>query len=209
MVQTIDHSDPPKSPWSCLGAIVAFLLLAPLVVILPLVSVFAAWVAYWTVVPVHSASTKIADLETDLTLRFYYTWDENTDSGRYLSISAPSGRIKVAITAFDWAHNSRTSIYVTPQRKIAVLAPSGSDYLVSLDPPAATTPIGASDDWSYLGAFDFQGGDADGPSLRFVSAAEQAECIPMRLEGPYEDYGVRTKARQRDCSHYDIRPAAK
>jgi hypothetical protein len=209
MVQTIDHSDPPKSRWGCLGAIVAFLLLAPLVVILPLVVVFASWVAYWTLVPVHSASTKIGDLETDLTLRFYYTWDENTDSGRYLSINAPSGRIKIAITAFDWVHNSRTSIYVTPQRKIAVLSPSpGSDYLVSLDPPAATTSIGSSEDWSYLGAFDFVGATPADRPLRFVSAAEQAECIPMLLEGPYEDYRIRTTARQRDCSRY-IRAAAK
>src|SRR5918999_5781061 len=186
-----DHSDPPESRWSCLGAIVAFLLLAPLVVILLVILPLVAGIAYWTVVPAHSASTKIADLETYLTPRFYYTW--GTDSGRYLSISAPRGRIKIAITAFDWAHNSRTSIYVTPQRKVAVLGPPGSDYLVSLDPPAATTiSVGPSDDWSYLGAFDFTGGDAGGPSLRFVTAAEQAECIPMLLEGPYEDYGVRT-----------------
>lgn len=156
MVQTIDHGGPPKRRWSLLGAIVSFLLLAPLVVILPLGALFAAYDAYWTVVPAHAASTKITALDTDLTLRFYYTWDENTDAGRYLSINAPSGRITIAITAFDWAHNSRTSIYLTPDRKVAVLGPSGSDYLVSLDPPAATPPIGPSDDWSYLGHLTFK-----------------------------------------------------
>jgi tripartite-type tricarboxylate transporter receptor subunit TctC len=37
--------------------------------------------------------------------------------------------------------------------------------------------------------------------LRFVSAAEQAECIPMRGTD-IEDHQVRKAARQRDCDHY-------
>jgi hypothetical protein len=105
------------------------------------------------------------------------------------------------MTAFDWAHNSRTSIYVTPERKIGIIGPIGDDYLASLDPPQTMTAREPSDDWSYLGAFDFQllGGGAR--RLRFVSAAEQAECIPMRGTD-IEDHQVRKAARQRDCDHY-------
>ena len=166
-----------------------------------------AYAVYWKVVPAYSASTKIADLDANLKLNFYYT--RNHQGGRYLNIDAPTGSIKIAMTAFDWAHNSRTSIYVTPEREIAVLGPVGDDHLVSLNPPAAKVGVGQSKGWSYIGAFDFQLLDGGGRLLRFVSASEQAECIPMRQAGPFEDYGARKAARQRNCSHFYVSPAAK
>ena len=143
----------------------------------------------------------IADLRTTLTLRFYYIWDEQADRGRYLSISTPGGTTRIAMKAFDWARNSRTSIYVTPERKIAIIGPIGDDYLVSSDPPQAMTARGPSDDWSYLGAFDFQLLQGGAQRLRFVSAAEQDECIPM-VGADIEGDQVRKMARQRYCDHY-------
>jgi hypothetical protein len=209
MMETIEDSDLVRPQWSPVGATVALILLAPLVLILPAVIVVAGWIAHSAIVPAHSASTKIPDLETDLTLRFYYTWDENADAGRYLYVNAPSGRIRIAMTAFDWAHNSRTSVYLTPERKIAVLGPSGDDYLVSLAPLTTKVAAGVSENWAYLGAFDFPLTEGGGRSLSFVGAAEHAECIPMLSEGPYQAYKVRTSARQRNCSHFYVQPAAK
>jgi hypothetical protein len=196
MSQTIDHSKPRgfrTSLW-----VIVWLLLGSTAA--PVVA-FAAYIAYWSVVPAYSASTQIADLQASLTLRFYYIWDEQADHGRYLSMTTPGGRTRIAMTAFDWAHNSRTSIYVTPERRIGIIGPIGDDYLVSLDRPQTTTAKGPSDDWSYLGAFDFQLLQGGARRLRFVSAAEQAECIPM-VGADIEDDQVRKMARQRNCDHY-------
>jgi hypothetical protein len=196
MSQTMDHSKPRgfrTSLW-----VIVWLLLGSTAA--PVVA-FAAYIAYWSVVPAYSASTQIADLQASLTLRFYYIWDEQADHGRYLSMTTPGGRIRIAMTAFDWAHNSRTSLYVTPERRIGIIGPIGDDYLVSLDRPLTTTARGPSDDWSYLGAFDFQLLEGGARRLRFVSAAEQAECIPM-VGADIEDDQVRKMARQRNCDHY-------
>lgn len=208
MVETIEDGNLVRRRWNPIVATVTLLLLAPLALILPAVIVVAGWIAHSAIVPAHSASTTIPDLETDLTLRFYYTW-ENTDAGRYLYVNTPRGRIRIAMMAFDWAHNSRTSVYLTPERKIAVLGPAGDDYLVSLDPLTTKVAAGVSENWAYLGAFDFQLTEDGGRSLRFVSASEHAECIPMLSEGPYQAYKVRTSARQRNCSHFYVQPAAK
>jgi hypothetical protein len=195
MSQTFDHSRPGgfrTSLW-----VIVWLLLGSTAA--PVVA-FAAYIAFWSVVPAYSASTEIADLQTTLTLRFYYIWDEQADHGRYLYMRTPAGKIRIAMTAFDWAHNSRTSIYVTPERKIAIIGPIGDDYLASLDPPQTMIAKGPSDDWSYLGAFDFQLLQGGARRLRFVSAAEQAECIPM-VGADIEDQQVRKAARQRHCDH--------
>jgi hypothetical protein len=198
MSQTIDHSKPRgfrTSLWGIVGLLLASTA-APVVAV-------AAYIAFWSVVPAYSASTQIADLQASLTLRFSYIWDEQADRGRYLYISTPGSRTRIAMRAFDWAHNSRTSIYATPERKIGIIGPIGDDYLASLDPPQTMPARGPSDDWSYLGAFDFQLLQGGARQLRFVSAAEQAECIPMVGVGLESDQ-VRKTARQRDCDHYYI-----
>src|SRR6195952_5210047 len=130
MSQTMDRSKTGGFRTS-LWVIVAMLLASTAA---PVVG-FAAYIAFWSLVPAYSASTGIADLRTTLTLRFYYIWDEQADRGRYLSVSMPGGTTRIAMKAFDWAHNSRTSIYVTPERRIGVIGPIGDDYLVSSDPP--------------------------------------------------------------------------
>jgi hypothetical protein len=202
MSETIDHSKPRVGGFrTSLGGIVGLLLASTAA---PVVAV-AAYIAFWSVVPAYSASTQIADLQATLTLRFYYIWDEQADRGRYLYVSTPGSKTRIALKAFDWAHNSRTSIYLTRERKIGIVGPIGDDYLVSSDPLQTTTARGASYDWSYLGAFDFQLLQGGARRLRFISAAEQAECIPMRGVGIESDQ-VRKMARQRDCDHYYIPP---
>lgn len=199
MIETIEDSEPARRQWNPAVATVALLLLAPLALILPVVIVVAAMLAHSDIVPVHSASTTIPDVETDLTLRFYNTWRDN-DFGRYLYVNTPSGRIRIAIAAFDWAHYARTSVYLAPERKIAVLSPSGADYLVSLDLLKKTNvAAGASENWTYLGAFDYESAKDGRQTLRFIGAAEQAECIPMLKEGPYRADKVRMGARQKYC----------
>jgi hypothetical protein len=186
---------------SLLRSILIFLLaVAAVVVLLPLGAI-GAWIAYWKLVPAYSASMAVTDLQTTLTLRFYYIWDENSDHGRYLRVSGPNGSTTVAMTAFDWAHNGRTSIYVTPRKQIAIVGPIGDDYLVSLDPPRTDPAREPSDDWTYLGAFDFEGAPGVGRQLGFISAEQQAECIPMR-GGRALDLNVRKAARQEDCGHH-------
>jgi hypothetical protein len=196
MSQTMDRSKTGGFRTS-LWVIVAMLLASTAA---PVVG-FAAYIAFWSLVPAYSASTAIADLQATLTLRFYYIWDEQADRGRYLSISTPGGATRIAMKAFDWARNSRTSIYLTPEHKIGIIGPIGDDYLVSSDPLQTVTAKGPSYDWSYLGAFDFQLLEGNGRRLRFVSAEEQAECIPMAGAGIEGDQ-VRKMARQLYCDHY-------
>jgi hypothetical protein len=214
MAETTEDSSPAGRRWNPVAVTIALLLLAPLALILLVFIVLAGLFVHSAIVPAHSASTTIPDVKTELTLRFYYTWDESTDSGRYLYVDTPRGRIRVYMTAFDWAHNARTSIYLTPERKIAILGPAADDYLLSLDSLtakalAAKPAAGASENWTYLGAFDFEVARGSGRLLRFVSAAEQAECIPMLMDVPYEAYKIRTSARQLTCPYVETQSAAK
>jgi hypothetical protein len=62
----------------------------------------------------------------------YYTHGDD-DSGEYLVINGPSGRTTGKIGSLpEWAHWSRTSLYLTEDRKIAVLGTAYSDYIVNL-----------------------------------------------------------------------------
>ena len=63
--------------------------------------------------------TRIELLKAVVKLQFFYMWYEARDAGRYLTIQTPRGQITVRMHAFDWAHNSRTSLYITPDRGIA------------------------------------------------------------------------------------------
>lgn len=196
MSQTIErskHRGFRASLWVIVGLLLASTA-APVVAV-------AAYIVFWTVVPAYSASTQIAELQATLTLRFYYIWDEQADRGRYLYVGTPDGATRIAMQAFDWAHNSRTGIYITPERDIGIIGPFGDEYMASLDPPRMTAARGPSEDWSYLGAFDFEILQGGARRLRFVRATEQAECIPMRGLGIESDQ-VRKTARRGDCDHY-------
>lgn len=210
MVETTEHSSPAARRWKPVVITTALLLLAPVApLVLPCILIAVVFVLSLFLSGGPTASTKIPDLDTELTLRFYYTW-RDADSGRYLYVDTPRGRIRVYMTAFDWAHYARTSIYLTPERKIAILGRTGDDYLVSLDPlTMISVAAGASENWTYLGAFDFEFTKDGGRLLRFVGAAEQAECIPMLMEGPYQTHKVRVSARQRTCPYVEPQSAAK
>lgn len=200
MAETVENGRPVGRRWNPVVATVALLLLAPVALVLPFYIVLAGMFVHSLILPGGAAaSARIPDLDTDLTLRFYSTWYE--DSGRYLYVHTPRGKTRIDMALYDWPHNTRTSVYLTAERKIAVLGPMGEDFLVSLDPPAATrVAAGASEDWTYLGAFDFQYVEGGGRSLRFIGAAEQPECIPMLAEGPFQNHKLRTNARHKNCS---------
>jgi len=175
-------------------AVIVFSLSLPIV--LP-----ALFFAYIKWVPPYAASMAIPDLHAEMTLRFFYVWDVSIDAGRYLTIRAPGGRKTIAMTAFDWAHNSRTSIYRTPDGEIAILGPIGDDYLLSPGTMKVVQVYAAdSEHWIYLGAFDYEHFQ-HGRELRFFRADEQPECIPMV---GLEIYATQARyvARQRDCGAY-------
>jgi len=200
MAETTEDSSPVGRRWNPIVVTVALLLLAPVApLVLPFI-LLAGMFVLSLILPGGgpTASTRISDLDTDLTLRFYSSWDE--DSGRYLYVHTPRGKTRINMALYDWPHNARTSVYLAAERKIAVLGPMGKDFLVSLDPLTTTrVAAGASEHWTYLGAFDFQHMEGGGRSLRFISAAEQPECIPMLSEGPFQDHKLRTNARHKNC----------
>lgn len=214
MDEPVEDSEPVSGQWNPVLVTALLLLVGPLIPVVLVAIVIALTLAHSYVVsnvrPAWSASTRITELETDLTLQFYLVWDVSNDPGRYLYVDAPAGRIRIHMMAFDWAHNSRTSVYLTPNRTIAVLGPIGDDHLISPDAPGAIRLPGvdeadsagiASRNWTYLGAFDYVL-NVNGPkSFRFVDATEQAECIPMLSNGPYKEYAVRAKARRTNCQH--------
>jgi len=171
--------------------------------------IYAAWII-WHQIPVYSAEWQIPNIEVKLTLRFYPTEDENKDRGRYLTIRTPNAEKTIALDASQWDWNSRTSIHLTPNQNIAVANPGpATDLLVHLDTlstenargPGLGIPGGqASDDWTYLGAFDFEFDfGRKTRKLRFVTAAEQPECIPSG--GIIYDWQVRKLERQTHCDH--------
>jgi hypothetical protein len=153
-------------------------------------------------VPAYSAAFYIQEIGASVRLQFYWVWDEARDNGRYLTVSGPQGSIRHRLCGYDWAHWARTGIYLTADRKVAVLGPRYCDYLVSLTSrEVARAWKMASENWMYLGAFDFVGyprGSGE-RMLRFISAAEQGECIEMMSDERLPDWAVRNGARRRSC----------
>jgi hypothetical protein len=180
----------------------------PIAIIVVPLALVATILGYMTAFPAHSATAEISALKARLTLQFYYVWGDD-DQGRRLTIETPTRRTRLALNVFDWAHNARTSIYTTPDGGIAVLNAMGEDDRV-VSPMAGTTsfpPTDASDEWTYVGAFDLAFAD-NAPQLRFISANEQAECVPMRSENRGTPRSARNAARYRDCPPYVV-PSAR
>jgi hypothetical protein len=148
--------------------------------------------------PAHSASISIPELNASIRLEFYMVWDETEESGRYLAISTSKASIRSEIGGFDWSHNARTSIYETPEHKMAVLGPMESDYM--FDPQTMTLnglpSYASSVGWKYIGAFDF----GASRTFQFFSALQQSECIPMRMSSD-ESWQKMSRAdyRKEDC----------
>ena len=165
---------------------------------------FAGWLIYQTCVPVYSAS--FTDKNVTLKLEFFRANDlfsDGLDSKvRYLTLTGPNGRVKYGMQGWDWIHRARTSVYATENGNFAVLGPDYEDVLI--DTGQLTTSHAfrvASQDWTYLGAFDFvrgQNGDHD-RSFRFIPAAEQAECVPTGPSSGGEVWSPRNAAREQRC----------
>ena len=149
--------------------------------------------------PAYSSSVTIPKLNATIKLEFYMIWDVTQESGKFLSISSPHGSVRNEIAGFDWVHNVRTSIYETPQGDITVLSPMEDDYIIHLQTLElkALSSFASSEDWTYIGAFDFGGPNH---KLQFFPASQQSECIPMRMSDDASWLEMsRGKHRKRDC----------
>jgi hypothetical protein len=128
--------------------------------------------------PTFSAKVDIKEPAATITLKFYRIWDEAENDGRYLTVTTPRGEITRAICGFDRFHYSQTDIYLTEDRKIAVLGPNSCNNIVSLDPLKMTEVNNAPPAGSrYLGAFALVE-YSDHPhefELRFAPASEANE----------------------------------
>ena len=193
-----DEAKPPS--WAFIGAIAVF---GPLVMLIGLVVLIVGMVYIPTkLFPAHSAEFHIRELDATVGIQFYWLWGVGNGDGRYLTVSTRYGYVTHEMCGFDWAHWSRTSVYLAGADQIAVVGPQECDYLISVDglvvSPAFKVP---SADWVYLGAFHFAAspGGPGARELRFFPASEQRECIEEATEPPMYDWAVRNSARKSRC----------
>ena len=150
--------------------------------------------------PAHTAERTIpvagARVSVDLYLIAPYMLAEYE---RYLNVTTSSGTVSKKMFS-DWGGASRTSLYLTPDRRLMVLGPADNDYSISLSPLQIGSILRqSSDDWIYLGAFDFYRDASSGRGVRvfrFLTAAEQAECIPSMggvSPGPHRSSAYRSR----------------
>jgi hypothetical protein len=131
----------------------------------------------------------------------------NEDSSAYLYVLNGQNWGEIKIPMWDWAHWVRTSLYRTPDAKIAVAVPYGGPptYLIpSYEGPVEgwNWRLSNSASWTYLGAFDWRGQHSPGGRDRrfdFIPASEQAECIPMGGGDKGKIYQPRTDHQQDSC----------
>jgi hypothetical protein len=153
---------------------------------------------YFQIVPAKSAAVFLPEIDTTVKLQFYYTWDD--ESGRFISIKNHNGTVRSSIDGWDWAHNARTSIYVTQEGNIAILGPAENDYVADGKTLRLRNLLRAgksSQTWKYMGAFD--SGSYD--SLHFFSSSDQKECIPMLMEYELNPALSRAEHRRQSCGH--------
>jgi hypothetical protein len=186
----------PKEQGGRLVRMFLVLLALPVVGILMLGLIVLGGLVYTQLVPVAAAVTFVPELKASVRLELYYTLGDR-DSGEYLIVEGPHGRAAGKIGGvLDWAHWSRTSLYLTEDRKLAVLGTAYEDYIIDPSRPTIAVLAGriASEHWTYLGAFD------GGHSLRFIPASEQRECnaTAMHDEQPYA-WAARPQSRHEWC----------
>lgn len=156
-------------------------------------SIPVAWhIVRSMLIPAKAAEVGLPDLEATLGLEFYLHWSNG--SGRYLVVRNSEAVVRQHMSAFDWTHWPRTSVYLVNDGRIAVLGPTYDDYIV--DPKRRTietlwsdTP---SDTWTYFGAFDFRN-----EKLVFIPASEQRECTATR--GVTDPSAARPQGRSDRC----------
>jgi hypothetical protein len=138
------HHAPAWRIWRTLAFVLALPILVP-----------ASCVLYIDLVPAHSASIYVKEANTTVSLSFYWLWDETpSNSGRFITVRSPRGTIKHEMCGFDWAHWSRTRLYLTDDRKIAVRGFSECLDFVSPDLIVTQEIPTGSKGWRYLGEFD-------------------------------------------------------
>jgi hypothetical protein len=146
--------------------ILAFVLALP--ILLP-----ASCVLYIDLVPAHSASVHIKEANATVTLSFYWLWNETaSNSGRFITVRSPRGTTSHQMCGFDWAHQPRTRVYLTDDRRIAIQGLSECSDFVSPDLVVTQNVQTASKGWRYLGAFDLvlTGGAYGVRHMRFIPA---------------------------------------
>jgi hypothetical protein len=187
--------------WILIAASVRAVKIRLLLFVIPIVVLCAlvAWYVLKTLlIPAELAEVAVPGLDATVQLAFYYVLDG--DSGRYLYLRNAAGRVRKNMSAFDWVHWPRTSLYLMGDGRIAVLGPTYDDYV--LDPKRLTietlwqgTP---SDTWTYFGAFDFNHN-----KLQFIPASEQRECTETR--GVEDPGGTRPQGRAARCYQRDLK----
>jgi hypothetical protein len=163
-------------------------------------ALISAYVGYYMLAPRYAAVAYFGDLGFNLRLEFYLTDDEARDSGRYLSVISGGSYETRMLGGWDWAHRARTSIYLIDAAHIAVLSPLGYAYEITLKPVAFVPLVSdRSEQWHYLGAFDFVFPPGQKPRLQFLDA-RLPECVPMGGADPgsWRDQ-PRAQARRASC----------
>jgi hypothetical protein len=181
---------------------VRLLLITLVLITLPILAlcVPVSWyVARSMLVPAETAETALPNLEATIGLEFYEL-DWSNHSGRYLVVRNAAGEIRQGMSAFDWVHWPRTSIYLIGDGRVAVLGPTYDDYVVE---PKRRTIDGLrhgtrSDTWTYLGAFDFKN-----RKLVFIPASEQRECTATR--GITDPSATRPQGRFDECYQEELK----
>ncbi len=109
---------------------------------------------------------------------------------RHLLIRTPDGTLRTRLMS-GWGPRMRASVYAVGNNQLALLDAGGGGAFVSLRPLQFVRAEGmllASDQWTYLGAFDHyterRPREAGGRReiSRFINAVEQIECIPTYLQ---------------------------
>jgi hypothetical protein len=147
-----------------------------------IVAVPAAWIAWHVGLsflrPVHDVSVP---LPVASAIAHVEVWGNTTSDGRFeLLVENGYGEARHTLWE-DWGPAQRVSLYLTPKGWLVALGGGGMDQMFDLQPDLPPRWVEDADrwagdgaDWTYIGAVDRA---AD--SLRFYSAAEQAECVPM------------------------------
>ena len=176
-----------------------------LLVLVPIVAICApisSCIVKTILFPVETAEVAVPDSDATVRLEFYgvLDWNHDHDSGRYLVLKSAAGEVRQNMSAFDWVHWPRTSIYLIDDGRIAVLGPTHDDYVV--DPKRRTIDSlrygTASDAWTYFGAFDFKDN-----KLKFIPASEQRECTPTR--GITDASATRPQGRFDRCHQEELK----
>ena len=159
-IPSLARHGPHPPDWRRIACVLIFAALLPFA--LP-----ASCVLYINLIPAHSASFHVAEIDTTVSLAFHWLWPgSGNDSGRYLTVRSTQGSITHQMCEFDWAHNPRTGVYLTGEGRIGV---HDAGECLGVERPNLVVSKNVPPGWRHLGAFDFVPGHAPGTQeLRFI-----------------------------------------